>query len=97
MDKTTLVETKLKEAVTEAIVVYNKYRRHEVEAKLIDLKKDHMTLEFRGPFCRTCGVYDYFDDFVYELEDVAKFRIKVDKVEESGPESFRVRYRIERE
>lgn len=27
-------------------------------------------MEFSGPFCETCGVYDWFEDLKYELEAI---------------------------
>ena len=47
---------------------YNKYRYPESIAKLVSFEKKTIKIEFSGPFCYTCGFYDYFDDFIIFLE-----------------------------
>ena len=85
----------LKNLVLRTIEVYNKYRSPEATAKLVALEKDGFTIEFEGPFCRSCGVKDCFEDFICELEDVSKeFRVEVKETEPTGPQSFRVQYGV---
>ena len=85
----------LNDLVSRAIEVYNRYRSPEATAKLVGMEKDGFILEFKGPFCQSCGVNDYFEDFIHELEDISKsFRVEVKETEPAGPQSFRVRYGV---
>ena len=90
-----VVGAHLNDLVSRAIEVYNRYRSPEATAKLVGMEKDGLIIEFEGPFCLSCNVNDYFEDFIHELEDISKaFRIEVKETEPAGPQSFRVQYRI---
>ena len=85
----------LNDLVSRAIEVYNRYRSPEATAKLVGMEKDGFIIEFEGPFCLSCCVNDYFEDFIHELEDISKsFRVEVKETEPSGPQTFRVRYGV---
>jgi hypothetical protein len=85
----------LKDLVLRAIEVYNRYRSPEATAKLVEVEKDGFIIEFDGTFCLSCGAQDYFEDFICELEDISRtFRVEVKETEPTGPQSFRVCYRI---
>ena len=85
--------TRLNELVLRTIEVYNRYRSPEATAKLVGMEKDGFVIEFEGSFCLSCGVRDYFEDFIYELEDISRdFRVEMKESEPAGPQSFRVRY-----
>jgi len=85
----------LNDLLLRAIEVYNRYRSPEATAKLVGMEKDRFILEFEGPFCQSCGVNDYFEDFIHELETVSRaFRVEVKETESAGPQSFRVRYGV---
>jgi hypothetical protein len=89
------VDANLNNLVLRAIEVYNRYRSPEATAKLVGIKKDGFIIEFTGPFCNSCGVNDYFEDFIQELEDISRaFSVEVKAIEPAGPQSFRVRYRV---
>jgi len=86
---------RLNDLVLRAIEVYNRYRSPEAIAKLVGVEKDGFIIEFEGPFCQSCGVNDYFEDFIHELEDISKsFRVEVKETESASPQSFRVRYGV---
>jgi len=88
----------LDDLVLRAIEVYNRYRSPEATAKLVGMEKDGFIIEFEGPFCQSCGVKDYFEDFIHELEDISRaFRVEVKETEPAGPQSFRVRYGVKDE
>jgi hypothetical protein len=88
-----LMDANLNEPVLRAIEVYNRYRSPETTAKLVGMEKDGFVIEFEGAFCLSCGVRDYFEDFIYELEDLNKnIRVEIKDVEQTGPQSFRVNY-----
>jgi hypothetical protein len=89
--------TNLNELVLKAIEVYNRYRSPEATAKLVSAEEDGgFVIEFEGAFCLSCGVRDYFEDFIHELEDLnSNGRVEIKETEQSGPQSFRVRYVVE--
>jgi hypothetical protein len=81
--------------VSRAIEVYNRYRSPEATAKLVGAEKDGFILDFEGPFCQSCGVNDYFEDFIYELETLnGSLMVEIKEVEPAGPQSFSVRYSV---
>lgn len=87
--------TNLKNAVLRTIEVYNKYRSPEATAKLVTIEKNGFEIDFDGSFCTSCGARDYFEDFIYELENVNKqYRVEVVKTESIALHSYRVQYRI---
>ncbi len=89
------VGTNLNDAVLRAIEVYNMYRSPEATAKLVELEKDGFVIDFEGSFCISCDVRNYFEDFIYELETINKqFRAELADTKPTGPQSFRVQYRI---
>jgi hypothetical protein len=63
------MEGMISEVIAKAVKDFNKYRYPEAKAKLISLSKKSLKIEFTGPFCTTCGFYDYFDDFRLILEE----------------------------
>lgn len=65
-----------------AIKEYNKYRSPEATAKLVSINKKSLRIKFTGPYCRSCGFYDYFEDFVYVLKDF-EIESQIDEVEET--------------
>jgi len=83
------------EEISQAIARYNKYRSPEVTARLISFEDSELRLQFEGPFCTTCGFYDYLEDFIFELKETADVGMKIDTIEESGFQTFIVRYVID--
>lgn len=84
----------LEDAVVEAINEYNKYRSPEAKAKLVKISEKELILDFEGTFCRTCGVYDYFEDFIYELQKIADVDMRIVSFKEIKPETIRVKYAV---
>ena len=85
----------LDELVSKAITVYNKYRSPEATVKFVTAEKDVFIIEFEGPFCQSCGVTEYFEDFIYDIEDVSgSLRAKIKAIEPVGPQRFRVQYAV---
>jgi len=88
-----VTSSNLNELVLRAIEVYNRYRSPGATAKLVGIEKKGFVIEFKGAFCLSCGVRDYFEDFIYELEDLSRnFRVEIKETEQAGPQSFRVQY-----
>ena len=74
----------------ESIDFFNRY--HEPEAKAEYIKYDDMLVQvrFSGHMCRTCVVYDYFEDVIQDVN------AEVVEYEEMDDGSFKVTYRLER-
>lgn len=53
----------------EVIAHYNEFRSPEAHAELLSLEGATFRVSFTGYFCRTCGVYDYFEDLQEKLRD----------------------------
>ena len=85
----------LKNLVLRTIEVYNRYRSPETTAKLVAVEKDCVIIDFEVPFCTSCGVTEYFEDFIYELETINKtFKLELADTKSTYPQSFRVQYKI---
>jgi hypothetical protein len=87
---------KLEEAVLKAVDEYNKYRSPEARARFISIQGDKLTIDFEGTFCQTCGVYDYLEDFIYELQSFINVSIEILNVKEYAPGKIRVEYGLKR-
>lgn len=70
-----------KNKIEKTVAEFNKYRSPEATARLVSLKGNLLEVEFAGHFCRTCGFYDYFDDFKIILEE-AGLKSEIDGIEE---------------
>lgn len=76
---------KKSEKIKKAIGEFNKYRFPEAKAKLISTNEKFFKIEFTGSFCRTCGFYDYFDDFKIFIEEMGlKARVVEINEEDNG-------------
>lgn len=79
--------------VLRAIENYNRYRSPEAVAKLVETGEGYVVIDFTGSFCFTCGVYDWFEDFIYELRQIEeRYRVEISSVVKNDYDSFRVRY-----
>ncbi len=88
-----IASTDLSKLVLRTIEVYNRYRSPEATAKLLKLEKDGFIIEFEGSFCQSCGVQDYFEDFIYELKDLSSgVEVEIGEIEQTSPQSFKVQY-----
>ncbi|NHW00159.1 MAG: hypothetical protein HA496_11125 [Thaumarchaeota archaeon] len=87
---------KLEEAVLKAVDEYNKYRSPEARARLISIQEDRLTIDFEGIFCQTCGVYDYLEDLIYELQSFIDMNIEILNFKEYAPGKIRVEYGLKK-
>lgn len=89
----------LRGRVERAIAEFNKYREPEAVARLVSLSEGEIVLEIAGPYCRSCGLADWFDDFTFELQAAGGPRATFVDYEPSdeAEEAYRVRYRVELE
>lgn len=92
-----LADPILLESIFKTIKSYNKYRSPEVKAKFVELSKNNLVIEFEGAFCQSCGVQDYFEDFIYELYEVVKdSKVKINNIESIALQLYRVQYIFEK-
>jgi len=84
----------LKEAVLKAIYEYNKYHSPEAKAELMEIREDNLTIIFEGPFCLSCGVYDYFEDLIYEIKRLIDIEIEIIGFKEHELGKFKVEYAL---
>ncbi len=82
----------LRSLLVKAILEYNKYHSPEASASISKMSNEVFTLQFHGPFCQSCGIRDYFDDFVYDLESVCKYTASIVKVTEAGEDCYVVEF-----
>lgn len=54
------------EKLENVIREFNRYHGSEAQAKIVKIEGDAVIVEFSGTFCKTCGLYDYFDDLKWE-------------------------------
>ena len=94
-----LEQEELKLKVERALEEFNKYRAPEAVARLVSLDEKELVLEIAGPYCRSCGLADWFDDFSIELQAAGGPRAVFVDYEPSSErdEAYLVTYRIERE
>lgn len=79
----------------EAVEAYNDYRSPMARAEPLDTDGDEFTVRFEGPFCTTsCCRDDYFEDLVYELDElgVDRARLSVTEIRQVDREAFEVTY-----
>jgi hypothetical protein len=88
------VEGVAEEFVVRAFTEFNKWHGSEAVAKLVKVEGPSIVVELSGPFCRTCGLYDYFDDLKLELEKVLAKPLEIAQVDSGGDERYVITYKI---
>jgi len=56
-----------------AVHEFNRYHSPEAKAEITGYDRETITLLMTGPFCDTCGAYDYLEDIAHET----KIEVKV--------------------
>jgi superoxide reductase len=71
---------------------YNKYHSPETVANIITINKSSFEVEFTGPYCVSCGFYDYFDDYKILLKEhrVETKIIQIIEIEEGAIVKFKI-------
>jgi hypothetical protein len=88
-------QPELEDLIRKAVDLYNRYRSPEATAKLVQVSPENVTIAFSGSFCYSCGVLDYFEDFIYEFKTLTdKAELKIEKTRQTSPRSFKVDYKI---
>jgi hypothetical protein len=87
----------LRSVLEKTVEEYNRYRSPEAVARIVRADDDGFTLEFSGPFCQSCGVHDYFEDMIFELERLSSMRASLQEIQEIEEGVYQVRYLIDRQ
>ncbi|AFK22800.1 hypothetical protein [Pyrococcus sp. ST04] len=86
------------EKLEKAIQEFNRLHGSEAQARVIKIEENEVLIEFQGTFCKTCGLYDYFEDITWEAIDLG-LKIKPVEIVESEEDfeegRYVVRYKIE--
>ena len=82
------------EDIQRAIERFNRFRSPEAHAEFEAFDKKELIVLFSGAFCRTCGVLDYFEDLIIELDAEASIDLSVVNFENIDKATFRVRYDV---
>ncbi len=82
------------DAIQRAISRFNQLRSPEAHAELIIFDRNELHVRFMGAFCRTCGVLDYFEDLIFELDSASPISLSVIDFEQEDEVTFKVRYRV---
>lgn len=83
-----------REFVVRALTEFNKWHGSEAVAELVKLKGPSIVVELSGPFCRTCGIYDYFGDLKLELKKVLEKKLEIAQVDSGDGERYVITYKI---
>ena len=82
------------DAIARAIANFNRLRSPEAFAEFIGFDNNEVYVRFTGSFCRTCGVLDYFEDLIFELDARSPISLAVIDFEAEDEVTFQVRYRL---
>ena len=82
------------DAIERAIANFNRLRSPEAHAEFIGFANNELYVRFSGTFCRTCGMLDYFEDLIFELDEKSPISLAVVDFEAEDDTTFQVRYRI---
>ncbi len=82
----------ISDEVEMAMEEFNRFRSPEATVLAKKEGENRIIAEFTGPFCITCGVIDYFEDFVQFLEERGVNAV-IDEVETSD-RGFIVRFSV---
>lgn len=82
------------DAITRAIASFNRLRSPEAFAEFVSFDNNEIYVRFTGSFCRTCGMLDYFEDLIFELDDRSPISLAVVDFEAEDDVTFNVRYRL---
>ncbi len=80
--------------VKRAVKRFNEMRSPEAVAEIILLEEDNLIIRISGPFCASCGLFDYFEDLALLLEEELGVLVSVKEVEELEDSSYLALYKI---
>jgi hypothetical protein len=88
-------ESDLEAALRRTIMLYNRLRTPEINAKLVFFSPALVRVSFTGWFCYGCGVLDYAEGFAEQFKILSgKAELKVSKTREINPRTFEADYTV---
>jgi hypothetical protein len=85
---------KLSKMVEEAVEAYNRYRLPEATASIVKIEGSELVVNFQGSFCATCGLYDWLEDLIFEIQSIKFIDVKINRIERLGLDKIRVKYKL---
>lgn len=82
------------EAIRNAIMRFNHFRSPEAVAEFIAFDSNELHVRFNGSFCQTCGILDYFEDLIFELDSTSPIALSILDFVQEDEDTFRVRYSV---
>jgi hypothetical protein len=86
-------EGEILETVFKGLERFNDIRAPEARAQLVEFREGEILVRFSGYMCFSCGLFDYFDDLIYELRDFG-IEIKIKDFRREGEDCYLVTYKI---
>lgn len=84
----------LKNKILEAIKEFNEFRSPEATAELISMNNDTIIVKMSGTYCRSCGLYDYFEDLSWKFKDYLNVNVKISSTRRLDPFSYEIVYKL---
>jgi len=82
------------EALRRAVASFNRHRSPEVTAEIASFDNNELHVRFRGAIlCHTCGLTDYFEDIIFELDPSSTISLTLIDFKEEK-DSYLARYRV---
>ncbi|RLG43233.1 MAG: hypothetical protein DRN78_02190 [Thermoproteota archaeon] len=80
--------------ISKAVDSFNTFRAPEARARVLEVSDDTLKVEFTGNLCRTCGFYDYFEDFRLILKDEGLYSqlTEIRELEDSTIVKYKLKY-----
>ena len=85
---------KTSKTVEEAVKVYNRYRSPEARASIVKIEGLELVVDFQGSFCATCGICDWLEDLIFEIQSIEFIDVKINRIERLGLDKIRVKYTL---
>jgi len=84
----------MSKTIEKAVEAYNQYRSPEATASIVRIDGSELVVDFQGSFCATCGVYDWLEDLILEIQRIEFIDVKIDRIEHLGLDKIRVQYTL---
>jgi len=79
--------------VLKGIEKFNDLRAPEARAQLVEFREGKILVRFSGQMCFSCGVFDYFEDLLYEIRDLG-IKVEIKDFRRESEDCYLVLYKI---
>ncbi len=88
-------QPELDDLIHKGIVLYNRLRNPEVNAKLVAISSEKVTISFSGGFCFDCGILGYVEAFTKQFKALTnEVELKMGKTRKINPRTFEADFTI---